>query len=113
MAGRWTAAADAADFEVTDPATGLLAGSRSGTGRGRDGGRHRGGGRGLCRHGVTACHRSAPRILRRWGELMLANRGRPGALIMTLEQGKPLAESRGEIDYAAEFLDWYADEASG
>lgn len=33
------------------------------------------------------------------------------ALLMTLEQGKPLAESRGEIAYAAEFLDWYAGEA--
>src|SRR5690606_29170957 len=32
-------------------------------------------------------------------------------LIMTLEQGKPLAESRGEIDYAASFVEWYAEEA--
>ena len=32
------------------------------------------------------------------------------ALIMTLEQGKPLAESRGEIDYAAAFIEWYAEE---
>ena len=41
---------------------------------------------------------------------MLAN-SEDLALIMTLEQGKPLGESRGEIAYAAEFLDWYAGEA--
>lgn len=50
------------------------------------------------------------RHLRAWAELMRANRG-DLALLMTLEQGKPLAEARGEIDYAASFLDWYAEEA--
>ncbi|MBL4748611.1 MAG: NAD-dependent succinate-semialdehyde dehydrogenase [Magnetovibrio sp.] len=45
--------------------------------------------------------------LRIWGELMLAEREDLG-LIMTLEQGKPLAESMGEIDYAASFFDWFA-----
>ncbi|MFT4001947.1 MAG: NAD-dependent succinate-semialdehyde dehydrogenase [Rhizobium sp.] len=49
-------------------------------------------------------------ILRRWFELMLDAR-EDLALIMTLEQGKPLAESRGEIDYAAGFIEWYAEEA--
>ncbi len=48
--------------------------------------------------------------LRQWGVLMLAER-QDLALIMTLEQGKPLHESLGEIDYAASFLDWYAGEA--
>ncbi|WP_209601089.1 NAD-dependent succinate-semialdehyde dehydrogenase [Sinorhizobium kostiense] len=48
-------------------------------------------------------------ILRRWYELMLAAR-EDLALLMTLEQGKPLAESRGEIDYAASFIEWYAEE---
>ncbi len=48
--------------------------------------------------------------LRQWGALMLAER-QDLALIMTLEQGKPLPESLGEIDYAASFLDWYAGEA--
>src|SRR5699024_6655051 len=33
------------------------------------------------------------------------------AIIMTLEQGKPLAEARGEIDYAASFVEWFAEEA--
>lgn len=50
------------------------------------------------------------RKIRLWGELMLAER-EDLALIMTLEQGKPLSESLGEIDYAAGFLDWYGAEA--
>lgn len=48
--------------------------------------------------------------LRRWHDLILAAKD-DLALIMTLEQGKPLAESRGEIDYAASFIEWYAEEA--
>ncbi|MEO3997792.1 NAD-dependent succinate-semialdehyde dehydrogenase [Mesorhizobium sp. CAU 1732] len=49
-------------------------------------------------------------ILRRWFDLIVAGR-EDLALLMTLEQGKPLAESRGEIDYAASFVEWYAEEA--
>jgi succinate-semialdehyde dehydrogenase / glutarate-semialdehyde dehydrogenase len=49
-------------------------------------------------------------VLRRWHDLMLANK-EDLAVLMTLEQGKPLAESRGEIDYAASFIDWFAEEA--
>jgi succinate-semialdehyde dehydrogenase/glutarate-semialdehyde dehydrogenase len=49
-------------------------------------------------------------ILRRWYELILANRD-DLALIMTREQGKPLAEAKGEIDYAASFVEFYAEEA--
>lgn len=48
--------------------------------------------------------------LREWARQMLANK-EDLALIMTLEQGKPLAESLGEIDYAAGFLDWFSEEA--
>jgi len=48
-------------------------------------------------------------ILRRWFDLMLANTD-DLALIMTAEQGKPLTESRGEIAYAASYLEWYAEE---
>ena len=49
-------------------------------------------------------------VLRRWHDLMLA-RADDLARIITLEQGKPLAEARGEVTYAAGFLDWFADEA--
>ncbi|WP_421956386.1 NAD-dependent succinate-semialdehyde dehydrogenase [Polaromonas sp.] len=50
------------------------------------------------------------RILRRWYELMLQHQ-QDLALLMTLEQGKPLAESLGEIAYAASYIEWYAEEA--
>lgn len=50
------------------------------------------------------------RILRRWADLMIENKD-DLALIMTLEQGKPLAESLGEIDYAAAFFEWFGEEA--
>ncbi|WP_085901889.1 NAD-dependent succinate-semialdehyde dehydrogenase [Kiloniella majae] len=49
-------------------------------------------------------------ILRRWFELLHENR-EDLALIMTVEQGKPISESRGEIDYAADFIEFYAEEA--
>lgn len=48
-------------------------------------------------------------ILRRWHDLMLANLDDLGVL-MTAEQGKPLAESKGEIAYAASFIEWFAEE---
>ena len=48
-------------------------------------------------------------LLRRWHDLMLANVD-DLAVLMTAEQGKPLAESRGEIAYAAAFIEWFAEE---
>jgi len=49
------------------------------------------------------------RILRRWSDLMLAHQ-EDLARLMTSEQGKPLTESRGEIAYAASFIEWFAEE---
>jgi succinate-semialdehyde dehydrogenase/glutarate-semialdehyde dehydrogenase len=49
-------------------------------------------------------------ILRRWHQLMMESTD-DLAIIMTAEQGKPLAEARGEIQYAASFLEWFAEEA--
>ncbi|WP_263259376.1 NADP-dependent succinate-semialdehyde dehydrogenase [Pseudomonas oryzihabitans] len=57
---------------------------------------------------LTAKERSAK--LRRWYELMIENQDDLGRL-MTLEQGKPLAEAKGEIVYAASFIEWFAEEA--
>ena len=57
---------------------------------------------------LTAKERS--QTLRRWYELILENQ-EDLARLMTLEQGKPLAESRGEIAYAASFIEWFAEEA--
>jgi succinate-semialdehyde dehydrogenase/glutarate-semialdehyde dehydrogenase len=48
-------------------------------------------------------------ILRRWHDLMMANQ-EDLATLMTAEQGKPLAESKGEIAYAASFIEWFAEE---
>lgn len=48
-------------------------------------------------------------ILRRWAELLLEHQD-DLALLMTLEQGKPLAEARGEVVYAASFFEWFAEE---
>ena len=55
----------------------------------------------------TAKERAA--ILRKWFELMLANQ-EDLAILMTVEQGKPLAESRGEVAYGASFIEWFAEE---
>jgi succinate-semialdehyde dehydrogenase/glutarate-semialdehyde dehydrogenase len=55
----------------------------------------------------TAKERSV--ILRRWFELIMANQD-DLAVIMTAEQGKPLAEAKGEISYAASFIEWFAEE---
>ena len=107
--GRWTAAADAADFAVTDPASGALVARVAALGVNETDA------------AIGAAHSAFPAwrdclpqaradILRRWGTLMLDAQD-DLALLMTLEQGKPLAESRGEITYAASFLDWYAAEA--
>ncbi|WP_017936895.1 NAD-dependent succinate-semialdehyde dehydrogenase [Zestomonas thermotolerans] len=57
---------------------------------------------------MTAKERSA--ILRRWYELIMANR-EDLARLLSWEQGKPLAESRGEIAYGASFIEWFAEEA--
>ncbi len=56
----------------------------------------------------TANERGA--VVRKWSDLMLAHAD-DLAFIMTCEQGKPLAEARGEVVYAASFIDWFSEEA--
>jgi len=56
----------------------------------------------------TAKERAA--VLRRWSELLLAHQS-DLALLITLEGGKPLAEAKGEVAYAASFLEWFGEEA--
>lgn len=107
--GHWTAGDAGQTFEVSDPATGAaiawvskLNADQTST-------------------AVDAAVRAWPAWrallpqertarLRKWYELILAAKD-DLALIMTLEQGKPLSESRGEIEYAASFIEWYAEEA--
>ena len=57
--------------------------------------------------GKTAAERAG--LLRRWYELLVQHR-EDLATLMTAEQGKPLAEARGEITYAAAFIEWFAEE---
>jgi succinate-semialdehyde dehydrogenase/glutarate-semialdehyde dehydrogenase len=57
---------------------------------------------------TTAKERAA--VMRRWFDLMIASRD-DLARLMTIEQGKPLAESKGEVNYAAGFLEWFGEEA--
>jgi succinate-semialdehyde dehydrogenase/glutarate-semialdehyde dehydrogenase len=106
--GQWLAANSGATIDVTNPATGLTLGTipRMGTDETR---------RAIEAANValpawrakTAKERST--ILRRWFELIMANQ-EDLAIIMTAEQGKPLAESKGEIAYAASFIEWFAEE---
>ncbi|GGK01489.1 NAD-dependent succinate-semialdehyde dehydrogenase [Pseudomonas matsuisoli] len=58
--------------------------------------------------GLTAAHRSA--VLKRWHALMIEHTDALAELL-TLEQGKPVAEACGEILYAASFIEWFAEEA--
>jgi len=107
--GQWHAAADGAAFDVTDPATGQSLGkvaklsaaeARLAVDRASDAF--------PAWAGLLPQDRSA--LLRRWFDLIVANRD-DLAILMVLEQGKPLSEARGEIDYAASFVEFYAEEA--
>ncbi|GAB3629673.1 succinate-semialdehyde dehydrogenase [Pandoraea terrae] len=108
VAGRWCDADNGATFEVRNPATGEVLGRvpEMGAAETRRAIEAANAAWGAWRR-KTAKERSA--ILRRWYELMLANAD-DLATIMTLEQGKPLAEAKGEIGYAASFIEWFAEE---
>src|SRR5450631_2559989 len=106
--GQWLAADSGAVIDVTNPANGIQLGTipRMGTDE--------------TRRAIDAADSALPAwrartakersiILRRWFELIMANQ-EDLAVIMTAEQGKPLAESRGEIAYAASFIEWFAEE---
>ncbi|HEY0214291.1 MAG TPA: NAD-dependent succinate-semialdehyde dehydrogenase [Paenirhodobacter sp.] len=107
--GQWVAAASGAVITVTNPADGSVVGTVpamdpaeipaviavSATAQ---------------REWAALAARDRAAKLRAWFDLMLANAD-DLALIMTLEQGKPVAEARGEIVYAASFIEWFAEEA--
>ena len=110
IGGAWRPAEAGATFTVEDPST------RHGARRGRRRlarRRHARAGGGRARPSPRG-PRSPPRersdILRRAYDLLL-ERQEDLALLMTLEMGKPLAEARGEIVYAAEFFRWFSEEA--
>ena len=107
IGGQWVQADSGKTIAVRNPATGEVVGHVPAWGR-RDPPRHRCRRRRLRRwRAMLAKERSA--ILRRLNDLMLANADDLAA-IMTAEQGKPLAEAKGEVAYAASFIEWFAEE---
>ena len=107
--GRWADADGGGVIEVSNPANGEVLGSVPKMGAAET------------RRAIEAAERAWPAwrgllakeratILRRWFELILENQ-EDLAQLMTLEQGKPLAESRGEVVYGASFIEWFAEEA--
>jgi succinate-semialdehyde dehydrogenase / glutarate-semialdehyde dehydrogenase len=107
--GTWSAADSGQTTEIRNPANGEVLGSVPHMGAAET------------RRAIEAAHKALPlwskktageraRIMRKWFDLMLAHQ-QDLAVIMTAEQGKPLAESRGEIAYAASFIEWFAEEA--
>ena len=109
IAGAWVNADSGATVVVTNPASGAVLGTvpMCGTAETERAIRAADVAQRLWRD-VPAKERAT--ILRRLNDLMLANAD-DLALILTSEQGKPLAEARGEIVYAASFIEWFADEA--
>src|SRR5580698_10943259 len=107
--GAWTAADDAKTLNVHNPATSEKLGVIPNMGAAE------------CRRAIAAAGAALPAwaartakdratVLRRWFDLMLVHQD-DLAMLMTAEQGKPLAESKGEIAYAASFIEWFAEEA--
>jgi len=107
--GAWIDADSGATVSVDNPATGETLGTIPKLGRAETKRAIDAANRALpAWRALTAKERSAK--LRRWYELMIENQDDLGRL-MTLEQGKPLAEAKGEIVYAASFIEWFAEEA--
>ena len=107
--GAWIDADSGATVTVDNPATGETLGTIPKLGRAETKRAIDAANRALpAWRALTAKERSAK--LRRWYELMIENQDDLGRL-MTLEQGKPLAEAKGEIAYAASFIEWFAEEA--
>ncbi len=107
--GKWVDADSGKTLPVTNPATGEELGSVPKMGAAET------------RRAIEAADRAWPawraltgkersNILRKWFDLMMANQEDLG-LLMTLEQGKPLTEAKGEIAYGASFIEWFAEEA--
>jgi succinate-semialdehyde dehydrogenase/glutarate-semialdehyde dehydrogenase len=105
--GEWITAG--ATIDVDNPATGEILGTVPKMGAAET------------RRAIDAANRAFPAwrkktgkeraaVLRRWFDLMMANQD-DLARLMTLEQGKPLTESKGEVAYAAAFLEWFGEEA--
>ncbi len=109
LAGDWADADDGARFDVTNPARGDVIASVADLGRTE------------CARAIDAAYiaqkgwakwtgKERAAVLRNWFDLMVENADDLGT-ILTAEQGKPLAEARGEVLYGASFIEWFAEEA--
>ncbi|CAB5680938.1 Succinate-semialdehyde dehydrogenase [NADP(+)] GabD [Delftia tsuruhatensis] len=107
--GQWLAADDGSRIDVHNPATGEAVGHVPRMGEAETQRAIAAAERAFARWKQQTAEARA-RLLQRWFELMMENQ-EDLALIMTSEQGKPLAESRGEIAYAASYVQWFAEEA--
>jgi succinate-semialdehyde dehydrogenase / glutarate-semialdehyde dehydrogenase len=107
--GEWLDADNGQTIKVTNPATGEVIGTVPKMGTAETRRAIEAADKALpAWRALTAKERSAK--LRRWFELMIENQD-DLARLMTTEQGKPLAEAKGEIAYAASFIEWFAEEA--
>jgi succinate-semialdehyde dehydrogenase/glutarate-semialdehyde dehydrogenase len=107
--GQWVGADDGTSSEVRNPATGALVSRVPNAGAAETQRAIDGAARAFPAWSARTAEERA-RVLRRWYELMMEHQ-EDLAILMTSEQGKPLAESRGEIGYAASFIEWFAEEA--
>ena len=108
VGGEWVSAESNRTIAVHNPATGELVGNASSLAREETRAAIRAAERALPGwRKLTAKERSAH--LRKWFDLIMQNQD-DLARIMTAEQGKPLAEARGEIAYAASYIEWFAEE---
>ena len=107
--GAWIGAGACGAIDVDNPATGAIVGTVPRLGRAETQAAIDAAARAFpAWRRKTAKERAA--VLRRWFDLMMANQ-EDLAQLMTAEQGKPIGESRGEVAYAASFLEWFGEEA--
>jgi succinate-semialdehyde dehydrogenase/glutarate-semialdehyde dehydrogenase len=109
VAGAWIAADNGATLEVTNPARGDVIATVPDLGRAETA-RAIEAARNAQKDWAAQTAKTRANTLRKWFDLLIANT-EDLALIMTAEQGKPLAEARGEVGYGASFVEWFAEEA--
>jgi succinate-semialdehyde dehydrogenase / glutarate-semialdehyde dehydrogenase len=107
--GAWTAADSGARFAVKNPATGEILAEVADLGEAET---QRAVEAAAAAFGAwkTKTAKERASVMRKWFDLLMANQ-EDLARLMTAEQGKPLAETRGEIAYGASFIEWFAEEA--
>jgi len=109
IGGRWCDADDRATFDVTNPATGETLATVPKMGA-ADTRRAIEAAKNAFANWSRRPAKDRSALLRRWNDLIVENLDDLGKL-MTAEQGKPLAEAKGEVLYAASFIEWFAEEA--